>query len=973
MPIPGLSIKTKSSQSWRKKGFYRRQKTSSYTPKQPIFTGRNKRKLPKNLFKNILIFGAMVIAFGGIFGLIVLGWVAKDLPNPNKIIDRSIALSTKIYDKTGENLLYDVHGLEKRTFISLTDIPAHLKNATLTAEDRNFYEHKGISFTGIIRSALKNVFTGSKVGGSTLTQQLVKNAVLSPEKTYTRKIKEIIISYQIEKKFSKDEILQMYFNEIPYGSVAYGAEAASQTYFNKSVKDLSLSETAILAALPQAPTYYSPYGSHTDALFSRQHWILDSMAELGYITKEEAEFAKQEKIEFKKRDENILAPHFVMYVKEYLTKKYGELVVEQGGLKVITTLDLYKQKIAEEVINEVAPKNAEGYNANNASLVAIDPKTGQILAMVGSKDYFADPLPENCTPGKDCRFDPQVNVALRLRQPGSSFKPIVYTAAFKKGYTPETVLYDVVTNFINYDGKSYEPKNYSLNENGPVTIRKALQGSLNIPAVKAIYLTGVDNVINLAEDLGYTSLKNRSRFGLALVLGGGEVQLLEHTNAFAAFAREGEWHPPVAILEVRDKNGDLLEEYKKVEKKVLSTQNARQINDILSDNASRAYVFGESSYLTLGERPVAAKTGTTNDYRDAWTLGYTPSLAAGVWVGNNNNEEMKRGADGSIIAAPIWNKFMSRVLGKTPYESFNKPDLVETEKAVLNGTIAEGVKVKIDKISGKLATNLTPENLVEEKNYRQIHNILHYINKDDPQGTTPPDLNDPQYQRWEEAVQRWAKENNFVSEEPPTEFDDVHNISNKPSIRIISPSQNQTISGRNISIAVEVSANRGVAKVEYYINDKLIGEANSAPFNLDTYIADPEIGKGYYNLKAIAYDDVLNSNSESIEINMDFEQLPKTKMYWKNPQNGQIIKTSEFPYVMKIEIENSSGIEKIDIYAKDAAEQKKYISTIRSFASSGIVFQWLDPPAPGVYKLFGDIKNSSGFSYWGDEIEIIIE
>ncbi len=973
MPIPGLSIKTKSPQIWKNRNFrdVRRKKTFFFT-KQPIFTGRKKRP-PKNLLKNAITFSVFAAFFVIILSIIFLVWIAKDLPNPNKIIDRSIALSTKIYDRTGEKLLYDIHGAEKRTFINLADIPKHLKHATLTAEDRNFYEHKGISFAGILRSAIKNIFTGSKVGGSTLTQQLVKNAILSPEKTYTRKVKEVIISYQIEKKFSKDEILQMYFNEIPYGSVAYGAEAASQTYFNKSLKDISLAESAILAALPQAPTYYSPYGSRTDALFGRQHWILNSMVELGYITKEEAELAKKEKIEFRKRGENIVAPHFVMYVKEYLTRKYGELTVEQGGLKVITTLDLYKQEIAEEIIREVTPKNAENFNANNAAMVAIDTKTGQILAMVGSKDYFADPAPENCLPGQNCTFDPQVNVAVRSRQPGSSFKPIVYTAAFKKGYTSETVLYDVVTKFKNYDGRDYEPKNYNLQENGPVTMRKALQGSLNIPAVKAIYLTGVDNVINLAENLGYTTFKNRSRFGLALVLGGGEVQLLEHTNAFATLAREGEWNPVTAILEIRDKNGDILEEYKKAEKKVLETEYARQINDVLSDNAARAYIFGERSNLWLGGRPVAVKTGTTNDYRDAWTLGYTPSLSVGVWVGNNNNKEMKRGADGSIVAAPIWNKFMSRVLGNTPFEPFNKPAPIETDKPVLNGTIIEGMKVKIDKISGKLATNLTPEHLVEEKNFRQIHSILHYLHKDDPLGNTPPNLNDPQYQRWEEAVQRWAEENNYTSEEVPTEHDDVHNIANKPKIKIISPKKNQTIDSRNISITIDTSAKRGIVKAEYYIDNRLIAETDSPPFNLEVYIGDPKIGRGFYQLKAVVYDDVENSNSDEIELNINFDKLPDTKINWQKPLDEDIIKIDKFPYAIKAEIKNHENIEKIDIYIKDIYGQKKYINTARSFLGNNFSLQWSNPPPVGTYKLFGEIKIIEGYSYWSDEIKITIE
>ncbi|MDX9893627.1 MAG: PBP1A family penicillin-binding protein [Patescibacteria group bacterium] len=971
MPIPGLSVRTSSPQNWRKKHPYHKRITRQTFGKRPIYTGSH-GKPPVNLVKLALILAAGAIVVGSLTSIILLAWIAKDLPNPDKIIDRSIALSTKIYDRTGENLLYDVHGLEKRTFVELPSIPKHLINATLTAEDRKFYEHKGISITGIVRSAIKNVLTGSKVGGSTLTQQLVKNAILTPEKKYTRKLKEIILSYQIEKKFAKDQILQMYFNEIPYGSVAYGAEAAAQTYFGKSVKDINLSEAAILAALPQAPSYYSPYGSHTDALFSRQQWILDSMAELGYITPEEAGFAKNEKVEFKKRDENILAPHFVMYVKEYLTQKYGELAVEQGGMKVITTLDLYKQEIAEEVVEENAAKNSENYNANNASLVALDPKTGQILAMVGSKNFFGDPEPAECTPGVNCSFDPQVNAAIRLRQPGSSFKPIVYTAAFKKGYTPETVLYDVETSFLNYDGQNYNPKNYDLKEHGPVTIRQALQGSLNIPAVKAIYLAGIDEVIDLAENLGYTTLKDRSRFGLSLVLGGGEVKLLEHVNAFATLAREGEWHPTAAILEVRDKDGNILEEFRKQEKKVLETEFARMINNVLSDNTARSYIFGENNYLTLGNRPVAAKTGTTNDYHDAWTIGHTPSLAVGVWVGNNNNKEMKRGADGSVVAAPIWNAFMRRVLGDTPVESFNPPTEITTEKPVLNGGIIEGVKVKIDKISGKLATTLTPETQTEEKTFRQVHSILHYINKDDPQGNTSPDFSDPQYQRWEEAIQNWAEKNNYISEEPPTEFDDLHTQANKPTIKITSPQYNQTINNRQIQASVSASAPRGVVRVEYYLNDHQIKETTTNPFDLNVFISDPNIVNGFYTLKAVVYDDIDNNQSDEIKLNFN---LPPSSsaLSWTYPTNNSLIKTANFPLSLTADLGDANGIQKIDIYYQTSGGEKKYINSARQFPDGKLLLQWIQSPESGQYQLLAEITNQDGFSYQVESISINIE
>ncbi|MFA6322186.1 MAG: PBP1A family penicillin-binding protein [Candidatus Buchananbacteria bacterium] len=921
---------------------------------------RRRKRLPFKInFKNLLTVLGVAVGLGAIGSIILLAWAATSLPNPDRIIDRSIALSTKIYDRTGDHLLYDIHGTQKRTFVKLDEIPKALKDATLTAEDRNFYQHGGISITGIIRSFVKNIFTGSKVGGSTLTQQLVKNAILSPEKTYTRKIKEVILSYQIERKFSKDQILQMYFNEIPYGSVAYGAEAASQTYFGKSIKDINLAEAAILAALPQAPSYYSPFGSHLDKLYVRQHWILDSMAELGYITKEDAELAKKEKITFVQKTDNMFAPHFVMFIKEYLSEKYDEQTVDQGGLKVITTLDWDKQQAAENAVKEVADKNVK-WNANNAALVAIDPLTGQILAMVGSKDYFNDEI------------DGQVNVAISPRQPGSSFKPIVYAASFIKGYTPETVLYDVNTRFLNSDGKDYEPKNYDLKEHGPVTIKTALAGSLNIPAVKTIYLTGINNVLNLADSLGYTTLKDRSRFGLSLVLGGGEVKLLEHTNAFGVFATEGEYHEPTGILEVKDKDGNTLEKFEDNSKKVLATQVARQISSILSDNAARAYVFGEKNYLTLSNRAVAAKTGTTNDYHDAWTIGYTPNLVAGVWVGNSDAKEMKRGADGSVVAAPIWNKFMVEATKDLPAQGFTAPDPTTTDKPVLNGSMIEGIKVKIDKVTGLLATDLTPASQVEEKTYKEVHDILYYINKDDPQGSTPPDLNDPQYQRWEDAVQDWAKRNNIVSEQPPTEYDTSHTSADQPRVAIINPSTNQRIETRNFSATVQVSAPRGVKKVEYYLNDQLIKTVTEAPYNLEVNLADPNLVNGFNTLKAIAYDDIENNNSASVDLNFQLPSITNV-LSWLNPKDGATLKKNNFPLNLKASLNNSENIQSIDLFYQGADGQANYINTARQFSNNQLNSTWQNQPQPGRYQLYTQITNIDGYSYKTTPINVEIK
>jgi membrane peptidoglycan carboxypeptidase len=472
------------------------------------------------------------------------------------------------------------------------------------------------------------------------------------------------------------------------------------------------------------------------------------MAEQNYISDTQRDEAKQQKLVFQKPETSITAPHFVMYIKSLLSEKYGEKTIEQGGLKIYTTIDYNYQKIADEVVKEKTTKYQEKYDANNAALVAINPKNGQVLAMVGSRDYF------------DNDISGQVNVATSLRQPGSSMKPIVYASLFEKGYTPDTILYDVVTNFSTDSGNPYIPHNYDLAEHGPVSIRKALAGSLNIPAVKAIYLTGIKDVIELAQSMGYSSLTNPDNYGLSLVLGGGEIKLLEHTNAYSAFARDGQVSPITVILKVEDKDGNILEEYKDSSKKVLTSKTARFINSILSDNAARSFVFGEKNYLTLGDRPAAAKTGTTNDYHDAWTIGYTPSLVAGVWVGNTDNKAMKRGSDGSVLAAPIWKAFMSGVLAGTPVEAFKEPDATKTGKNIIDGILTPLGKVKIDTRNNGLASINTPEEFIGYKQVFDNHSILFYVDRSDPLGPVPTNPeNDPQFRLWEEPVLKWAEKN----------------------------------------------------------------------------------------------------------------------------------------------------------------------------------------------------------------------
>lgn len=961
MPIPQFTKKSpqywkhtkhrpasRTNNSWREQP---RRSDKSWSPMAFISSLFSKKRLPLVLFGLLGIF---------VIGLGVILWLSKDLPDPNKLLDREVAESTKIFDRTGENILYEIHGDEKRTLVELKDIPQTLRDATVAIEDKDFYHHKGFSVWAIFRTAVTNVFKNQKAGASTLTQQFVRNAVLTTDKSYIRKAKEIILAYRLENNFSKDQILQMYFNEIPYGSNAYGVEAASLKYFGKHVKDVNLAESAVLAAIVQSPSRYSPYGPNKDILISRQHYVLDLMADQDKITEAQAEEAKNAKLTFKNHSDNIIAPHFVMYVKEMLAEKYGEKAVEQDGLKIYTTLDLYKQQIAEEVLSKKAAENEKKYNASNAALVSLDPKTGQVLAMVGSRDYF------------DEAIDGQVNVALKPRQPGSSFKPIVYASAFEKGYTPNTMLYDVVTNFST-SGAPYEPRNYNGKEYGPVSMKKALAGSLNIPAVKTFYLAGVDRTLELVKKFGYTTLNDKDRFGLSLVLGGGEVTLLEHASAYGAFAREGEHHSPAFILKIEDRHGNVLEEYKDEEQKIFDSNIARQINSILSDNNERAYIFGARNFLTLGNRPVAAKTGTTNNNRDAWTMGYTPSLVTGVWVGNNNNSEMKAGADGSVVAAPIWNEYMRRVLGEDNVEKFNAPSIKETGKPVLDGKGYNETKVKIDKASGLLATEYTPESFIEEKTFQEVHAILYYIDKDDPLGAAPKNpAADPQFNLWESRIKAWAEKNNIVSSSPPTEKDNLHLPENRPNFTVENFSDGQTVSSPNLSIRIKASAPRGVNRAEYYINGNLLSANASFPFGLDRSISF--LPNGYHKLAVRVCDDIDNCSEQQFNFNFKAGgQGAKISLIWNAPASGTNASANNFPLLLRATVQNPASVARVRFYATNPAKQTSTVATVSSPQTPTIEANWQNPVVPGDYKLYADATDWSGQTISTSPITITVK
>lgn len=709
----------------------------------------------------LFFFIAGVFSVAGLFF-----YYAKDLPNPSKINKRIVFESTKIFDRTGEHLLYEIHGEEKRTVIPSNEIPDTIKTATVALEDQLFWKHHGVDFRGIIRSVLKDVIKGGLAqGGSTITQQFVKNSILTSEKKVSRKIKEIILALEIEQKFSKEEILQMYLNEIPYGSNSYGVEAAALTFFGVHARELTLAQSALLSCLPNAPSYYSPFGSHTDKLLIRWQSVLDKMADLGYITKEQATQAKKEDIlsQIKPFRADIKAPHFVMYIKEQLIESFGDKEIEEGGFKVYTTLDWDMQQLGEKIVKEIVEQNGKKYNFSNASLVAVDPTTGHILAMVGSKDYFDDEI------------DGKVNVALRPRQPGSSFKPYVYAEAFEKGFTPDTILFDVETDFSTEEGKEYIPQNYDGSNRGPVKMKEALAMSLNIPAVKTLYLAGMEDSIKLAKKMGITTLNKPENYGLSLVLGGGEVKLLDHTAAFGVFANKGIKKDKMSILKIENAQGKLIKNFEVSKgEEVLSKETALKVLQILSDNKLRAPVFGEKNALVIPGREVFGKTGTTNEWRDGWLVGGTPSLVVGVWTGNNNNEAMAKGADGSYTAGPIWNKFMSEVLKNRQKEEFEKPKEAEkTGKPILDGELSFKNKLEVCKYDdGKycLANDSCPDGKKEEKVFYNGHSILYYIDKDDPLGEAPKNPEkDSQFKNWEKGVRKWVeKETDKKIKEFPT-------------------------------------------------------------------------------------------------------------------------------------------------------------------------------------------------------------
>ncbi|MES2007205.1 MAG: transglycosylase domain-containing protein [Patescibacteria group bacterium] len=676
-------------------------------------------------------------------------WAATlKLPDLASLNERKIEQSVKIYDRTGTVLLYDLHDNIQRTLVPLSAISPNVQHATIAIEDAEFYTHKGIRPLSTVRAVLTNILSGRPLsggGGSTITQQVIKGSVLTGDKTVTRKFKEWVLALKLEQTMSKDQILEIYLNQAPYGGAMYGVEQASETFFNKHASDLSVAEAAYLAAVLPAPTYYSPYGNHKDRLDARKDLVLSKMLEHSYLTQEQYEAAKVALVEFQpQRDSAIQAPHFVFYVRQYLEEKYGATSLEESGWRVTTSLDADMQAKAEEIVNRNALSNTEKFNASNAGMIALDPKTGQILVMVGSRDYF------------DQAIDGNYNVTLASRQPGSAFKPFAYAESFIKGYTPSTVLFDVRTQFQttcaadNYtsDGECYSPVNYDGNFRGPMTLRDALAQSINVPAVKILYLAGIADTLRLAKAMGISTLGTQHQYGLTLVLGGGEVTLLDMASAYGVFANNGLRMNPVSVIKIEDARGNIIEDnHEQQGSQVLPAFAAQEISDILSDPVARA-PLGENTLFNFGGQDVAVKTGTTNDYRDAWTVGYSPNVVVGVWAGNNDNSSMVKRVSGFIVG-PMWSEFMRYALTKVPAESFARTETSTAGlKPVLRG-VWQGNQ------------NYIQNNI--EYVTQSVHEILHWVDKDNPTGPTPSNpASDPQYNLWEVPVRAWAAQQGYV-------------------------------------------------------------------------------------------------------------------------------------------------------------------------------------------------------------------
>ncbi|MFA6081856.1 MAG: transglycosylase domain-containing protein [Patescibacteria group bacterium] len=818
-----------------------------------------KRGVKRLTFKQVLVIALKVLA---VFVLIIVGMIVYfsfNIPKPGELAQIKPVSSTKIFDRNGV-LIKDVYDEEKRTVVDGKDIPDAAKNATVAVEDKDFYKHGAIDYRGIARAIYVDITHGSKSqGASTITQQLARNLIegIGTKKTIARKIREAVVAYQFERIYDKDQILAYYLNQIPYGNNNYGIQAAANTYYGKNIQDLDpekasddgqkailYAQVATLAAIPQAPSYYNPYGNHVDSLKIRRNNVLNKMADQGYISNDLRDKAKLISISegLTQIKSNSVATHFIFYIKEQLVDLLGggadgEKRLATGGYKVTTTLDLEKQKLAEQIITDKSTSIFKSTNASNIALLSTDAKTGQILAMVGSVDY------NNKTFGS-------VNITTSLRQPGSSFKPIVYASLFKEGWSPGSTIFDVEGSYDQSKPDVIWPHNYSGGGRGALTTRYALGNSLNISAVKAQAIVGTSDAISNAQDLGITTLTEPDNYGLSMVLGSAEVKMTEMVGAYGVFATGGNLHPTSSIQKVEDSSGNVIQEWKDQPKTVIDPGIAYEISSILSDNGARTATFGGNSALNFTDRQVAVKTGTTSSYRDAWTIGYTPQIVTAVWVGNNDNKEMTHSGAGAMAAAPVWRDFMQKVLKDMPGEDFVRPDNVKDcsivkytyNKKPTDATPADDIirdictdsqqpkdaddihqTVKVYRLDqSKLATDATPTDLVLNKIFTRIHSER------------------PKDPVWENPVQAWAKSNGLNTESPPTdEYDPTTN--DKLTVAVVSPIDGATVSG-TINLQSTGASPFGVSLMTFYIDDVKVAEPN-APWKVSYDTTDLIDGK----------------------------------------------------------------------------------------------------------------------------------
>jgi len=804
---------------------------------------KDKRKLQK-----YIIYGAIgLIAFLFLSFMVVFAWFSRDLPSPGKLAQGD-QTATIFYDRDGK-VLFQMYKDKNRLPIAFKDIAGTLKKGTIAIEDKDFYKHGAISNTGILRSLilliLRQKISG---GGSTITQQLIKNVLLDSQQTTTRKVKEIILSYAAEEKYTKDQILEMYLNEAPYGGSFYGVGSAAKGYFGKSPNQLSLLESAFIAGLPQSPTVYSPFIGVKNAWKGRTKNVLRRMREDRYITpdQEKKALAQMNSLTFSKSRMSINAPHFVFYVKELIEKEYGTKILDQG-LKIKTSLSLDVQQKAEKIVKEEID-GIKKFKVGNGAVVVLDSQSDEVLGMVGSYDY------------NDSEYG-NFNSAIAKRQPGSAVKPITYALALEKGYTAATTLMDVKTVFPVKDQPDYVPVNYDGKFRGPVQLRFALANSYNIPAVKLVSMIGISDFLERADLMGLHTLaptqENLNRFGLSITLGGGEVTLLDLSNAFAVFARGGVRKEPVAILEIKDHNGKIIFKARpSAETKVLSREIAFIISHILSDNNARSDAFGLNSYLNIPGKTVAVKTGTTNDKKDNWAVGFTKGITVGVWVGNNDNTVMDpRVTSGSTGASPIWYTLMGQLLKKYSDGIIDKPDKVKAlqidplfgglpkdgsktrSEYFIEGTGPKDMssfykKAKISKSNGKLANDIE----IKTGNYEEKD--CYVVNESDP-------ISQDGKNRWQEGIDNWRKEQGDDKWKCPTEISD--NKSEDVVVSIKNISDHSTITEKTFTVRIKTVSMSNLKDVKIFLNNNEIKNYNEDKKDFEETISVSN--DGVYELK----------------------------------------------------------------------------------------------------------------------------